>query len=443
MRFRMLRQSARALLAVLVLCGAVPADAAVKQIERGTAQAGSGFERGITSELVRWEAYPGAVRYAVRLMRGIPDGAMQTVAELKYIYTTGVVLPLKNYGGPADLYWTVQPLGYDGVPLARENAPQPVRWAQENPTAPVLTTEFDRMAYAPLYPVYAWIPLPGMKHHEVEVYRRTGTKDVYVTTLHGGEYDVYDDLAYRTPGRYIFRVRGVTAGGAPLSDWSEYGSFDVVGGTPIAALGDSITHGGGAITLPPSYTLYDWESYCAVPVKNLGRSGDTTADMLARFDSDVLPFAPHVLIIMGGVNDYRSGIYGAESVRNLAALRDRCAAHGITPIFLTATPIRPALMTARMEIQAPPPDWWAHRDYINNWVMQQEYSVDVASVLSDADGQLEEAYTTDGLHPDLLGKKYIGEQVDLYLREHFSWAAGEALQHAQRMKAAQASEGGT
>ena len=156
--------------------------------------------------------------------------------------------------------------------------------------------------------------------------------------------------------------------------------------------------------------------------------------MLARFDRDVLPFSPRVLVIMGGVNDFRSGIYGAESVRNLAALREKCRAHGITPIFLTATPIRPAMMTARMTIQTPPSDWWAHRDYINNWVMQQEYSIDVATVLSDADGQLEAAYTTDGLHPDLMGKKYIGETVGAYLRTHFAYAAGEAERRARTLK---------
>ena len=186
--------------------------------------------------------------------------------------------------------------------------------------------------------------------------------------------------------------------------------------------------------MPPSYTLYDWETYCTVPVKNLGHSGDTTEEMLARFERDVLPFSPRVLIIMGGVNDFRSGIYGAESVRNLAALREKCMAHGITPIFLTATPIRPALMTARMTIQAPPSDWWAHRDYINNWILQQEYSIDVSSVLADADGQLEAAYTTDGLHPDLMGKKYIGERVDAYLREHFAYAAGMAERRIRALK---------
>ena len=163
-----------------------------------------------------------------------------------------------------------------------------------------------------------------------------------------------------------------------------------------------------------------------MPVKNLGHSGDTTADMLARFDRDVLPFAPRVLIIMGGVNDYRSGVYGAQTVRNLAALGEKCRAHGITPIFLTVTPIRPAWMTKRMTIMTPPSDWMDHRDYINDWVRQQEFSVDVSSTLADANGELEAAYTTDGLHPDYMGKKHIGQTVDSYLRKNFAYAVGAA-----------------
>ena len=283
------------------------------------------------------------------------------------------------------------------------------------------------MAYAPLYPVYSWIPLSGQTHHEVEVYRRAADgRDVFLHTLQAGEQDVYDDAAFTVPGHYVYRVRGVTTAGTPISDWSAGGTFDVVPHTPIAAIGDSITHGGGAITLPPSYTLYDWETYCTVPVKNLGHSGDTTADMLARFDRDVLPFAPRVLIIMGGVNDYRSGVYGAQTVRNLAALGEKCRAHGITPIFLTATPIRPALMTSRMTIMTPPSDWMDHRDYINDWVRQQEFSVDVSSTLADANGELEAAYTTDGLHPDYMGKKHIGQTVDSYLRKNFAYAVGAA-----------------
>ena len=377
--------------------------------------------------LLRWAPYNGAVRYEVRILVRTAEGRMVEQQKLSRVYATGVHIPLTGLLPQDDLYWTVQPLGYDGTPIAAASEPQPVRGALADPPAPVLTAEYDKMAYAPLYPVYSWIPLSGQTHHEVEVYRRAADgRDVFLHTLQAGEQDVYDDAPFTVPGHYVYRVRGVTTAGTPISDWSAGGTFDVVPHTPIAAIGDSITHGGGAITLPPSYTLYDWETYCTVPIKNLGHSGDTTADMLARFDRDVLPFAPRVLIIMGGVNDYRSGVYGAQTVRNLAALGEKCRAHGITPIFLTVTPIRPAWMTKRMTIMTPPSDWMDHRDYINDWVRQQEFSVDVSSMLADANGELEAAYTTDGLHPDYMGKKHIGQTVDSYLRKNFAYAVGAA-----------------
>ncbi len=455
MRMGIVRRSVGALLAVIVLLGAVPAGAAEKSAPRHASQAIGKAERAmqeitaqaaretvtaemqdtrISSVMLHWEPYPSAVRYAVRVLRGSVGAPIKPIATMEYVYTTGLHLPLMAYGAVDELYWTVQPLGYDGTPLAAASEPRPVREAEADPAAPALTTEYAAMPYAPLYPVYSWVPLAGQKEHEVEVYRREADRDRYVHTLRGGEYDVYDDTPFTVPGTYVYRVRGVTAAGTPISNWSAYGSFTVAERTPIAALGDSITHGGGAITVPPSYQLYDWESYCTVPVKNLGRSGDTTEAMLERFEHDVLPFAPRVLIIMGGVNDYRVGIYGAETVCNLAALREKCRAHGITPIFLTATPIRPALMTARMTITTPPSDWCAHRDYVNNWVMQQEHSIDVATVLSDADGELEEGYTTDGLHPDLTGKKYIGQTVDSYLRTHFAYASAEAERRVRMLK---------
>ena len=450
MGFQMFERSAGALLAAVLLLSAVPAGAGAKNVPRHaaqvqgkehsvqdvTAQTGRAHETPAqaSSVMLHWAPVSGAVRYAVRLAEHTPQGAVQVRMEMDRIYTTGVHVPLVGRTSAQQLYWSVRPLDYNGAPLADWSEERPVPREGAEPAAPALTAEFGSMSYAPLYPVYSWVPLNGQKHHEVEVYRRADGRDTYLHTLQAGEYDVYDDMPFTAPGRYVYRVRGVTANGAPLSDWSDYGVLDVAGRTPIAALGDSITHGGGAITLPPSYLLYDWETYCTVPVKNLGRSGDTTADLLARFDRDVLPFAPHVLLIMGGVNDYRSGIYGAESVRNLTVLRDKCRAHGITPVFLTATPIRPALMAARMDIMRPPADWWAHRDRINAWVMQQEYSIDVSTVLSDASGQLEAAYTTDGLHPDLMGKKYIGQTVDEYLRTHFAYAAGAAERRAHIFK---------
>ena len=430
MQLRFFRHGLGVLLAVLLVVSMTQASAAGKSVERGAERSGVRTPPAAalpSSVLLRWAPYNGAVRYEVRILVRTGEGRMVEQQKLSRVYTTGVHIPLTGLLPQDDLYWTVQPLGYDGTPIAAASEPQPVREALADPPAPVLTAEYDKMAYAPLYPVYSWIPLSGQTHHEVEVYRRAADgRDVFLHTLQAGEQDVYDDAPFTVPGHYVYRVRGVTTAGTPISDWSAGGTFDVVPHTPIAAIGDSITHGGGAITLPPSYTLYDWETYCTVPVKNLGHSGDTTADMLARFDRDVLPFAPRVLIIMGGVNDYRSGVYGAQTVRNLAALGEKCRAHGITPIFLTVTPIRPAWMTKRMTIMTPPSDWMDHRDYINDWVRQQEFSVDVSSMLADANGELEAAYTTDGLHPDYMGKKHIGQTVDSYLRKNFAYAVGAA-----------------
>lgn len=430
MQLRFFRHGLGVLLAVLLVVSMTQASAAGKSVERGAERSGVRTPPAAalpSSVLLRWAPYNGAVRYEVRILVRTAEGRMVEQQKLSRVYTTGVHIPLTGLLPQDDLYWTVQPLGYDGTPIAAASAPQPVREARADPLAPVLTAEYDKMAYAPLYPVYSWIPLSGQTHHEVEVYRRAADgRDVFLHTLQAGEQDVYDDAPFTVPGHYVYRVRGVTTAGTPISDWSAGGTFDVVPHTPIAAIGDSITHGGGAITLPPSYTLYDWETYCTVPVKNLGHSGDTTADMLARFDRDVLPFAPRVLIIMGGVNDYRSGVYGAQTVRNLAALGEKCRVHGITPIFLTVTPIRPAWMTKRMTIMTPPSDWMDHRDYINDWVRQQEFSVDVSSTLADANGELEAAYTTDGLHPDYMGKKHIGQTIDSYLRKNFAYAVGAA-----------------
>ena len=41
--------------------------------------------------------------------------------------------------------------------------------------------------------------------------------------------------------------------------------------------------------------------------------------------------------------------------------------------------------------------------------------------ITDSDGNLRSDYTTDGLHPDYYGKKYIGEQIGHYLLNHFMW----------------------
>lgn len=378
----------------------------------------------LRSVRLHWPVVTGAVQYQVVILKSAEDTPGNIVRTMDQIFTNGVEVRLSAYGEAAkSYYWKVCPLDYQGKAIGPFSTPKPIVSAGNdfNPTAPEPTTEFNQMDYAPVYPVYSWIPTADAKHHEVQVWRKgTVGSDTLVRTLHADEYDVYEDGGYTSPGSYYWRVRAVTSYGTPISDWSPRSSFEVTTPTPVAALGDSITHGGGVISVPPGYMRYDWETYSPVPVKNIGFSGNTTDAMLERFERDVLPFRPNVLVIMGGVNDYRGGTLGWTTVQNLEAIRDKCLAYGIIPVFATVTPIQPALFS-RTGIETPPSDWKVHQTYINDWIMQQKYAVDVSTMLTDADGCLRRDYTTDGLHPDYTGKRYIGETIGNYLMQHFSW----------------------
>ncbi|MBR1420045.1 MAG: SGNH/GDSL hydrolase family protein [Selenomonadaceae bacterium] len=378
-----------------------------------------------------WNVFPSAVKYQVVIVSSLDDYPEDEIVTRDEIYTNGVEIDLSQFESPENFYWKVCPLTYEGLPLADFSDLRPLSDADINPTEPRITTQFGQMAYSPLFPVYSWIPVAiptdedpfgeNAMRHEVEVLKfdeKTNSFQ-FVRSLIGEQYDVYDESPYNVGGTYFWHVRSISEEGYALSEWSDFSTFEVTAPTKVAAFGDSITHGGGAMSVPPGYLIYDWETYCDVPVKNLGHSGDTTKTLLDRFERDVLPFAPKILIIMGGVNDFREGIISSwRSTQNLKAISKKCEEHGIIPIFLTATPINPAMMEHFGFVETPPADWQKHQKYINDWIMKQPYHIDVASQLADADGNLYD--TSDGLHPNQGGKQIIGEMVNTYLKEHFA-----------------------
>ncbi|MFC0409756.1 SGNH/GDSL hydrolase family protein [Roseomonas elaeocarpi] len=77
---------------------------------------------------------------------------------------------------------------------------------------------------------------------------------------------------------------------------------------------------------------------------NKGISGNTTADVLARFDRDVVPFKPDVITLAVGTNDCRTLPGGALDVsyegitERLGKILDRCAAIGA---FVNLVTVRP------------------------------------------------------------------------------------------------------
>ena len=287
-----------------------------------------------------------------------------------------------------------------------------------------LTTHFGEMAYMPVYPVYSWVPVKNTDHYNIDVFKvpdgdfsRTQKIASYTSPQN---MDYYDKKAYTDKGLYYFNIQAYDKSNAKIAE-SQNSYFTVqTDNVKVAALGDSITHGGGAVSTPPSSPLYNWETYAGFPVVNIGFSGNLTADMLKRFDHDVLAFKPKILVVMGGVNDIRTGVKADTVIANLTAIKEKCRKNSIIPVFLTVTSVNPPKMKAVSSLDIAD-GWQAQREKINKWIKTQDYYVDVAADMTDERGFLADNLTTDGLHPDYEGKKHIGEAVGDYLRLNFEY----------------------
>ncbi|WIA96398.1 SGNH/GDSL hydrolase family protein [Curtobacterium sp. MCBA15_004] len=72
--------------------------------------------------------------------------------------------------------------------------------------------------------------------------------------------------------------------------------------------------------------------------RNAGVGGNTTAGMLARFDTDVTPYAPSVVVIVGGTNDVGQGVAIATWQANIKALVAKVRGIGAVPVLGTIYP---------------------------------------------------------------------------------------------------------
>ena len=200
-----------------------------------------------------WDIVPNAVKYEI-LING----------TTLYAYTNGIEIPTDDVNAK----FQVNALSLEGTVIENK---LPIVTIDTNPTAPYTTTEFDKMNYPPLYPVYSWIPTDGANHYEIELIRDGKIIRRYFTAPHlqDDDFDFYDKQPVSDEGEYFWRVRGLNQDNLPVTHWSAKNpsnSFEVKHKIRFCALGDSITHGGGSISVPPSTVMYNWETYCAIPV---------------------------------------------------------------------------------------------------------------------------------------------------------------------------------
>jgi len=99
----------------------------------------------------------------------------------------------------------------------------------------------------------------------------------------------------------------------------------------IVAIGDSITYGFPYLQCSSWVHLVSEE--LGFPIVNKGVNGDTSSQMLKRFDLDVISILPSHVIIMGGTNDACARVEAEEVYNNIRYMVEMALQYGIIPII--------------------------------------------------------------------------------------------------------------
>ncbi len=148
---------------------------------------------------------------------------------------------------------------------------------------------------------------------------------------------------------------------------------------------------------------------------NKGNNGETTAQILARFERDVISHHPDCVLILTGTND---SIYQdatpEEAFQNLIHMANAAALHGIRSVFLTPLPVDEAMATER----------WMQGYGINYARVTEE--LDALSDMIRRSGtrylDLNQLYREcgqylDGIHPTAAGHRFIAERLLEFLQK--------------------------
>ena len=382
-----------------------------------------------------WHSMPNAVLYEVEILSAPPaqEGGnalspQNHLTSTRSVFTNGWQADLRAYRSYKRLYWRVRALGLKHEPLGEFSEAQPLYLDEsaEIPNHPIPNT-FDQVTNfrQPLYPVYQWIPLNGVTRYEVELLTEppaqpNGTladpQRAWAQTINDTN-SIYDEYARPYAGVYYWRVRGIDNENTTVGTWSDLASFTVDSlddrHVYAVALGDSITHGGGAISSSPAFLEYSYTTYLTFDCINLGRSGDTAHSTLERFEQDVVPLHPANVLIMTGSNSLRAiGVTAQDIIDDLDELQKKCLAHNMRPIFLTLLPLNPERITLAFHSETDR-SWYWKLQVVNTWIRTQAFYVDIEPYFYDTQKHiLNPLLSTDGLHPDIDGKRMMAEAIN-------------------------------
>lgn len=135
-----------------------------------------------------------------------------------------------------------------------------------------------------------------------------------------------------------------------------------------------------------------------------GISGQVTAQMLCRFQADVIALRPKKVIIMAGTNDIaqNNGYVSHEHIlQNIQSMCELARQNKIKPILCTCLPA--AAFKWRPEMR-PAEDIKRLNAMIETYAKSEKIPfIDYYSQLADEQGGLPKQYANDGVHPNLEG----------------------------------------
>lgn len=175
-------------------------------------------------------------------------------------------------------------------------------------------------------------------------------------------------------------------------------------------IGDSITKGF------PGSANFSWVNLVAEKLQldfyNKGINGDTTAQMLNRFQRDVLQLNPSHVIIMGGTNDAYNATNIDSVIHNIYTMIQLAIQHHIVPIVGLPIPCNDCSVEILLE---------QYREKLRQITFDSKIScIDFHHVMVEpSSNHLKEAYYCDGVHPSQFGYKAMADFAVTFLESHY------------------------
>jgi len=209
---------------------------------------------------------------------------------------------------------------------------------------------------------------------------------------------------------------------------------------PIFCIGDSLTQNYSTSTKAGKFwpgqlaTKLVADSY-QVKAINLGISGNTTTNMLARIGAATKTYTPIMGFILGGVNDPGNGINSATTTSNISAMVDALVAAGVPRVVIVSAhylnfaggvgdtqttdyaayvPVRAAQLAAYTASVATHPGKVAYCDlhaYLSNLIAT---GVEVQNSASWHVGPTDQ-------HPNELGSGYFADAIKATITAESGW----------------------